>query len=156
MLVQAGRVLLFWSIIIYHRSIIICLDRHVDFSFRYTLRTVDHNWPTVDHDWAWLCTTFWSIIICHTKLKLSGQTSSTFHLMGSLTSNHFLYTVYNSCDFFLRVYDFFRRGAMFFSYDFTKLFPQFLWIYFSYTRCIRFRDSNVKTDFLFRGPWIFY
>ena len=91
MLVPAGSVLLFWSIIIYHRSIIICLDRHVDFSFRYTLRTVDHNWPTVDHDWAWSCTTSWSIIICHTKLKLSGQTSSTFHLMGSLISNHILY-----------------------------------------------------------------
>ena len=89
------------SIIIYHPSILIYLDRHVDFSFRYTLRTVDHNWPTVDHAWAWSCTTSWSIIICHIKLKLSEQTSSTFHLMGSLISNHFLYIVYKSCDFFL-------------------------------------------------------
>ena len=34
---------------IYHRSIIIYLDRHVIFAFLCTLWTVDHTWQTVDH-----------------------------------------------------------------------------------------------------------
>ena len=45
-----GSVLLFWSIIIYHRSIMIYFDRHVIFSFRYAIWMVDHNWLAVDHD----------------------------------------------------------------------------------------------------------
>ena len=58
-----GSVLLFWSIIIYHRSIMIYFDRHVIFSFRYAIWMVDHNWLAVDHDLPFSCTTSRSIMI---------------------------------------------------------------------------------------------
>ena len=65
-----GSVLLFWSIIIYHRSILIYIDRHIILSFPYAIWTVNHNLPTVHHDLPCSCTTSRSIIIYNRSISI--------------------------------------------------------------------------------------
>ena len=90
----AGRVLLFWSIIMYHRSIMFYLDGHVIFSLLYTIWTVDHNWPTVDHDLPCSCTTSQSIIIYHRSIMIYLDRHVIFAFLSTLrTVDHTWQTV---------------------------------------------------------------
>ena len=78
----------------YHRSIMFYLDGHVIFSLLYTIWTVDHNWPTVDHELPCLCTTSQSIIIYHLSIMIYLDRHVIFAFLSTLwTVDHTWQTV---------------------------------------------------------------